>query len=173
MKRTPTLLIEFTAVAFIFAATIPCCVQAHGGIGGFHAGGFQAGGAAGLHSSASQIGGFHAGNVSGFHAGAGQVSGFHASGYGHVGYYPHYNPTVGYYHPAARAAAWSAAYGGAFGGRDGYNPCPYPPNQATNSSSTGDGSAAFTNNSAAAQASQAAQKLDAELDSDQQKENDK
>lgn len=157
MKRSLFLLTGFSLCAFIWLGATADKVQAHGGIGGFHAAGFHAGGAAG----------FHAGGVAGFHAGGVAGAGFHAGGVNHVGYYPHFNPAVGYYHPAARAAAWGAAYNRNFG-YDDYNPYAYQqpnPYQApsTGASPTASGSGSAGDNALKSAAQQAEDKLNAEL----------
>ena len=143
MKRTSLLLMSLAVIAFTLVASLPTHVQAHGGLGGFHGG---------VHAGGVHAGGFHAG---GFHAG------------GHVGYYPHYHPGVGYYHPVVRAAAWNRAYNNTFG-YGGYNPYPYQggggPSFSTGSTagaSSGSGDSALTE-----AAAQAKQQLDAELNAD-------
>jgi hypothetical protein len=132
-------------VCFVMlTGAMPMAAHAHGGIGGFHAGGVH---------------------VDGFHAGGIEASGFHAGGFNHVGYYPHYHPGVGYYHPVARAAAWNSAYNNAFG-YGGYNPYasqPQVPAAGTGSSSSNGGNGSAGENALKNAAQQAADKLDAEL----------
>jgi hypothetical protein len=151
MKRTSRLLMGLSFFAFTLVVSMPCCVHAHGGIGGFHS--------AGVHTGTGHVGGI---NAVGFHAG-----GVHVGGVGdHVGYYPHYNAGVGYYHPVARTAAWSAAYnntygdwGGAYGG---YNPNPYQ--QGSPPSIPGPGGGPEFGESP--EANQAEKQLDAALNED-------
>jgi hypothetical protein len=145
MKRTSQLLMGLSLFSILFVVSMPGSVQAHGGIGGFHAGGVH-------------VGGVHA---AGFHAGGVRAGG----GFNHVGYYPHYNAGVGYYHPVARAAAWSAAYNGGGYGYGGYNPYPY-------NSSFYDGSAVLGGISGFGN-SQAGDSTQQQLEADLKKDNDK
>jgi len=161
MKRKSQLLTGLSVFAITLLVFMPCQVDAHGGIGGFHAGAVHVGGV--------HVGGIHAGgfNAVGFHAGGVHVGGV---GVGHVGYYPHYHPGVGYYHPVARAAAWNAAYNGAYG-YGGYNPYPY---QGGGSSigvaMPGDGDPTGVNPEDAQRTANAKQQLDAELNADKDKD---
>ncbi len=90
-------------------------------------------------------------------------------GVGHVGYYPHYHPGVGYYHLVARAAAWDAAYNrvDAYGG---YNQSVSLPNGRANAwGLTGDGTE-LANPEDKKRAADAEAKLDAELNADKNKD---
>jgi hypothetical protein len=153
MKPISGLLMILSLFAVALAVALPGPVQAHGGIGGYH-GAVRPGGYAGVHGGINGVG---------FHAGVGDV------GFGHVGYYPHFSPAVGFYHPAARATAWGAAYSGAYA-YGGYNPYAYNPNagvDVNNTSSEVQGTSGFGSSQAAENAQQ---KLEAELKKDNDKQ---
>ncbi len=144
MKRKIHLLTGLTVCIILLIGSMPSVAQAHGGIGGFHA--------EGVH-----VGGVHAGGI--------EASGFHAGGFNHVGYYPHFDPGVGYYHPVARAAAWNTAYNNNFG-YGGYNPYAYQqpnPYQAPASGASFSGNSSAGDNALKSAAQQAQEQLEAEL----------